>query len=90
MDILISTHHINLLHRYSAKTGISIDLCVHYALTEWFRKGAPATVALLGLPHCTEVRGGHALAGQSSVACNDSGAGGIARRIRSLLIYART
>ena len=90
MEILISTRHTNLLRRYSAKAGISIDLCVHHALTEWFAKGAPATLALLGQPHSTEVGGDHTLAGQSSVACNDPEGGGIARRIRSLLRHTRT
>jgi hypothetical protein len=90
MDLLISTRHVNLLHRYSAKTGLSIDLCVHYALTEWFRKGAPATWVQLGLPHSTQVGGGHSLAASSSVACNDSDSGGIVRRIKSLLRFGRT
>lgn len=90
MDILISTRHVNLLRRYSAKTGTSIDLCVHYALTEWFGKGAPSTLAQLSLPHSTEVGGGHSLAASSSVACNDSDSGGVVRRIKSLLRYGRT
>jgi len=90
MDILISTRHVNLLRRYSAKTGISIDLCVHHALTEWFRKGAPATWAQLGLPDSTQVGGGHSLAASSSVACDDSDSGGIVRGIKSLLRYRRT
>ena len=85
MDILISSRHVNLLRRYSAKTGISIDLCVHDALTEWFRRGTPATLTPLGLPDSTQVRVDHTLAAESSVARNDSDNGGILRRIRSLL-----
>jgi hypothetical protein len=87
MDIIISTRHINLLSRYSAKTGTSIDQCVHYALTEWFQKGAPAQ---LGLPHSMQVTGGHTLAAPAAVACKGSNSDGMVRRIRSLLRYGRT
>jgi hypothetical protein len=90
MDILISTRHVNLLRRYSAKTGISIDLCVHYALTEWFGKDASSTLAQLSLPDSTQVGGGHSLIASSRVACNDSDSGGIVRRIKSLLRYGTT
>jgi len=90
MDIIISTRHINLLRRYSAKTGTSIDLCVHFALTEWFQKGAPATPTQRSLPHSMQVPGGHTLAAPAAVACNGSNSGGMVTRIRSLLRYGRT
>jgi hypothetical protein len=90
MDIIISTRHLVLLRRYSAKAGVSVDQCVHYALTEWFRKGSPATVTQLGLPHSTQMRSSHALAALSGVACDDPGTGGIVGRIRSLLKYGKT
>jgi hypothetical protein len=50
MDILISNCHAALLRDYSKKRGLSIDLCVHYALVDWFRNGAPVTLVRLGLP----------------------------------------
>jgi len=89
MEIVITTRHINLLRRYSAKTGTSIDLCVHDALTEWFQKGPPATPARLGPPDSVQVTYGHTLAAPG-VACNGSNSGGMLRRIRSLLRYGRT
>jgi hypothetical protein len=90
MDIIISTRHLVLLRRYSAKTGVSVDRCVHDALTEWFRKGAPATVTQLSLPHSTQMRSNHTLAALSNVACDDPGESGIVGRIRSLLGYGKT
>lgn len=82
MEILISTRHVNLLRRYSAKTGTSIDQCVHCALTEWFRKQAPATVTQVSLPHSTEVVAGQTLGVPSSVACNGSDSRGIVGTFR--------
>ena len=90
MDILISTRHVNLLRRYSAKTGLSIDLCVHDALTEWFRKGTPVTLTPSGLPDSTQVGVDHTLAAPAGVACNGPNSGGMVRRIWSLLRNGRT
>jgi hypothetical protein len=90
MEILISTRNVNLLRRYSVKTGISIDLCVHDALTEWFRRGTPAIVTLAGLPDSTQGRVDHTLAAPAGVACSGANSGGMVRRIRSLLRYGRT
>jgi hypothetical protein len=87
MDIIISTRHLVLLRRYSAKAGVSVDQCVHDALTEWFRKGGPATVTQLRLPHSTHMRSDHTLAAPSGVAFGDPVKGGIVGKIRSLLGY---
>jgi hypothetical protein len=90
MDILISSRHVNLLRDYSKKTGLSIDLCVHDALVDWFRKGAPGDLGRLGLPHSTRVRAGASFALPSGIAPDGSDSGGIVRRIRSLLRSNRT
>jgi hypothetical protein len=85
MDILISSRHVKLLRDYSEKTGLSIDLCVHDALVEWFRKDAPVIFGSLGPPHSTRTWGGHLLTTPSGTACDGSDSGGIVRRISSLL-----
>jgi hypothetical protein len=85
MDILISSRHVRLLRDYSEKTGLSIDLCVHDALVDWFRKGAPVTLERLALPHSTRVRVGHSPSRPSGTACDGSDSGGLVRRIKSLL-----
>jgi hypothetical protein len=90
MDILISSRHVNLLRNYSKKTGLSVDLCVHDALSEWFRKGPPMTLGRLGLPDSTQERAAHSLSRPSGSPCDGSDGGGIVRRIRSLLRSERT
>src|ERR1700688_3878883 len=90
MDILISTRHLILLRRYCATTGLSIDLCVHDALVEWFRKHPPTTLVQLDLPHAEEVRRGPIHTLSTGTACDGSEGGGIVTRIKSLLRYGRT
>lgn len=90
MDILISNCHAALLRDYSKKRGLSIDLCVHYALVDWFRNGAPVTLVRLGLPHSTRVKVGSSPALPSGTAYDGSDSGGLVRRIRSLLRSRRT
>jgi hypothetical protein len=85
MDILISSRHVRLLRDYSEKTGLSIDLCVHDALAEWFRTGTPVTLGPLGLPDSAQERAAHSLSRSSGTPCHPSDSGGIVRRIRSLL-----
>jgi hypothetical protein len=90
MDILISSRHLILLRRYCAKTGLSIDLCVHDALVEWFRKRAPTTLVQLDLPHAEEVRDGAYPTLSTNTARDGSEGVGLLRRIGSLLRYRRT
>jgi hypothetical protein len=86
MDILIS----NCPMRLCCATTPRRDLCVHYALVDWFRNGAPVTLVRLGLPHSTRVRVGSSPALPSGTAYDGSDSGGLVRRIRSLLRSRRT
>jgi hypothetical protein len=90
MDILISSRHLILLRRHCARTGLSIDLCVHDALVEWFQKHPPATLVQRHLPHAEEVRDGPAHTLSANSACDGSEGAGVLRRIGSLLRFRRT
>jgi hypothetical protein len=87
MDIIISSRHLILLRRYSAKTGLSIDLCVHDALVEWFRKRTPTTLVQLEVPRVEQVRDGPTPTLSRDIPCDGSGSIGLIRSIGSLLRY---